>query len=78
MDLEKIITRAARRLDIQKASLTSTMEEIKVLTGVEGLTQAVAHLQVKRDRQNNAIDVTRALLEHYTKQLAKTQGKIKP
>lgn len=77
MDLEKIITRAQRRLDIQKAALNSTNEEIKILTGVEGLTKAVASLQVKRDRQTNAIDVTKQLLDHYTKQLAKSQGKLK-
>lgn len=77
MDLEKIVTRAHRRLDIQKAALNSTNEEIKILTGVEGLTKAVASLQVKRDRQTNAIDVTKQLLDHYTKALAKAQGKIK-
>lgn len=77
MDLEKIITRAQRRQDIQKAALNATQEEIKILTGVEGLTKAVAQLQVKRDRQTNALDVTKQLLDHYTKALAKTQGKIK-
>lgn len=77
MDLEKIITKAARRRDIQKAALAATNEEIKILTGVEGLTKAVAALQLKRDRQTNALEVTGQLLEHYTKQLAKHQGKIK-
>lgn len=77
MDMEKIITRVARRLDIQKAALADTNAQIKILTGVEGLTKAVASLQVKRDRQSNAIDVTKQLLDHYTKQLAKEQGKIK-
>lgn len=77
MDMEKIITRAARRLDIQKAALADTNAQIKILTGVEGLTKAVASLQVKRDRQSNNIDVTTQLLEHYTKRLAITQGKVK-
>lgn len=77
MDLERIITRAARRRDIQVAALAATNEEIKVLTGVEGLAAAVANLQVKRDRQAKAIEVSKQLLEHYTKQLAKQQGRIK-
>lgn len=77
MDMEKIITRAERRLDIQKATLANTNAEIKILTGVEGLTKAVASLQVKRDRQANAIEVTTQLLTHYTQLLAKQQGKIK-
>lgn len=77
MDMEKIITRTQRRLDIQQAALNATKEEIKILTGVAGLTKAVAHLQVKRDRQANNIDVTTQLLDHYTKKLATSQGKIK-
>lgn len=77
MDLEKIITKAARRLDIQTAALANTVAEIKILTGVEGLTKAVANLQIKRDRQANAIETTRALLTHYTAKLADQQARAK-
>lgn len=75
MDYEKIIARAGRRLDIQNSALTNTVAEIKILTGVPGLTKAVASLQIKRDRQANAIDVTRQLLTYYNGKLAEQNAK---
>lgn len=58
MDTDRLVANLERKLDRQRTAAKHTDDEIKQATAVAAPRAVIANLQIKKQRQAHAIDIT--------------------